>query len=543
MKHLSIPAILIASLAPFLHAQESAKPAGLHYYYPPEKTDSKEVIEVDVCVYGGTSGGVTAAVQAARMGKKAVLVELGRHVGGMTASGLSDTDGGHPSITGGLADEFYKRLGKRRKFRPSEAEATYLAMLKDAKVPVLFQHPLKSAKKDGTRITEITIENGTRIRAKQFIDATYEGDLMAAAGVTYTVGREANAKYGETINGVVFGPKDNFRGDIDPYVKPGDPSSGLLPGISNSPARVVGEGDKLMQAYNFRMWLEPAAEAMPFPKPAKYDAGRYALLLRYMEAGNQHIGLRLGDNNNHHLFNGAFSTDNIGGNHRWPEAGYAEREEMFQDHVTYQQGLMYFLSNDERVPAVVREKINAWGLPKTEFTGTGGWPHQLYVREGRRMVSDYVMTQHHGRGEIVAEDSVAIASYSMDSHNTDRLVVDGKVENEGQTYEKVARPLPLSYRAITPRESECANLSVIFCVSASHIGLSTLRMEPVLMITGQSAATAAALAIDEGVSLQKLPYPKLRDRLLADGQILVPPPPKPKAEAEAEEVKPVPAGN
>ncbi|MBX3741759.1 MAG: FAD-dependent oxidoreductase [Akkermansiaceae bacterium] len=533
MKSIRHSLLLAVSLAGALHAQEAPKPSDLRYYYPPAKTDSKEVIEVDVCVYGGTSGGVTAAVQAARMGKKAVLVELGRHVGGMTAGGLSHTDGGHPSITGGLAGEFYKKMGKRRGFRPSEAENAYLAMLKEAGVKVLFEHPLKSAEKNGSRITEIVIENGTRIRAKQFIDATYEGDLMAAAGVSYTVGRESNSQYGETINGVIYGPKDNFDKPVDPYVKPGDPSSGLLPGITNGPPGKVGEGDKLMQAYNFRMWLEPAENAIPWPKPAGYDAGRYALLVRYIEAGCHHTRLHQGDNNNHHMFNGAYSTDNIGMNHRWPEAGHAEREKIFQDHVTYQQGLMYFLANDPQVPDAIREKVKAWGLPKDEFTGTGGWPHQLYVREARRMVSDYVMTQHHGRGEVVAEDSISIASYQMDSHNTARVVVDGKVQNEGQTYENVARPLPLSYRAITPKESECTNLSVIFCVSASHIGLSTLRMEPVLMITGQSAGTAAALAIDEGCSLQKLPYPKLRDRLLADGQILVPPPPKPKEEKKA----------
>lgn len=531
MMKLPLSLLFATALAGAVHAQSAVD---LRYYYPPGKTDSKEIVEADVCIYGGTSGGVTAAVQAARMGKKAVLVELGRHVGGMTAGGLSDTDGGHPSITGGLANEFYKRVGKREKFRPSEAEATYLAMLKEAGVTVLFEHPLKSAGKEGNRITEILIENGTRIRAKQFIDATYEGDLMAAAGVSFTVGREGNAKYGETINGVIYGPKDNFDKPVDPYVKPGDPASGLLPGITAGPPPKTGEGDELMQAYNFRMWLEPAAEALPWPKPAGYDPGRYALLVRYIQAGARHTRLHQGDNNNHHMFNGAYSTDNIGMNHRWPVAGYAEREKIFQDHVTYQQGLMYFLANDEQIPAEIREKVKEWGLSKTEFSGTGGWPHQLYVREARRMVSDYVMTQHHGRGEVVAEDSVAIASYQMDSHNTARVVVNGKVQNEGQTYEKVARPLPLSYRAIVPKESECSNLSVIFCVSASHIGLSTLRMEPVLMITGQSAGTAASLAIDENVPLQKLPYPKLRDRLLADGQILIPPPPKPKKEAPAQ---------
>jgi hypothetical protein len=499
---------------------------GLRYYYPVPRANPPLVIDADVCIYGATPGGVTAAVQASRMGKRVVLLEFGRHVGGMTAGGLSDTDGGARNITGGIADEFYARVGRRGGFPPSKAERTYLLMLKDANVPVYFEHRLLSVIKDGNRITSLETENGNKFNAKVFIDATYEGDLMAKAGVSYTVGREGNAVYHESINGVIFGPKDNFTKPLDPYVVPGDPQSGLLWGITADPPGALGQGDNRVQAYNFRMWLVPSAKgALPWVKPQGYDVHRYDLLLRFIAAGCHHIAIHAGDNNNHHYFNGAFSTDDIGMNYQWPDGDYETREKIYQEHVTYQQGLMYFLANDPRVPADIRGKIRAFGPASDEFVETGGWSPQLYVREARRMVSDYIMTEANGAGTVVADDAVAIASYEMDSHNTARVIVNGRVTNEGQTYKSVAHPFPLSYRAITPRESECGNLLVVFCVSASHTGLSPLRMEPVLMITGQSAATAACLCIDDNCVVQKLGYEQLKTRLLADKQILQAPPP------------------
>jgi hypothetical protein len=272
------------------------------------------------------------------------------------------------------------------------------------------------------------------------------------------------------------------------------------------------------------MWLVPAENALPWPKPTNYDPRRYALLLRYIEAGNRYIAIHWGDNNNHHFFNGAFSTDYVGMNYDWPDGDYLVRERIFQDHVTYQQGLMYFLANDEQVPWDVRARIRAFGLPKNEFMDTGGWPHQLYVREARRMVSDYVTTQHDGEDSTLVTDGVALATYQMDSHNTARLVVNGRVSNEGQMWIKIRHPMPISYRAIVPRESECGNLFVLFCNSASHTAIGTLRQEPPLMVTGQSAGAAACLAIDSGSTVQQLNYSLLRKRLLADGQILTPPP-------------------
>ena len=359
-----------------------------------------------------------------------------------------------------------------------------------------------------------------------FIDATYEGDLMAKAGLSYTVGREANAKYGETLNGVqtAQATKHQFMKPVDPFVKPGDPASGLLPGIyAGGPGR-DGEADHRVQAYNFRMCLTDAPEnRIPFPKPAGYDPLRYELLLRYIQAGvwdafcsNLAMPNRKSDCNNC----GAFSTDNIGMNYDYPEGDYATREKIFAEHVLYQQGLMWFLANDSRVPAKIRDEIGRWGLCKDEFQETGGWPHQLYVREARRMVGVYVMTQHNCQGEKIAGDSVGLAAYTMDSHNTQRYVKDGKAINEGDVQVGGFPPYPICYGALVPEAKECTNLLVPVCLSATHIAYGSIRMEPVFMVLGQSAATAAALAIDGGVAVQRVEYKTLREQLVADKQVL-----------------------
>ena len=358
------------------------------YYFPPTPSSAPELIAADVCVYGATPGGVTAAIQASRLGKKAVLIELGRHVGGMTAGGLSDTDGGDPSITGGIAAEFYARLKRRSGFRPSAAEEAFRGMLEESTAwPFYFEHPLQSVSKEGNRIVELLLEGGRSGPSQRpFIDATYEGDLMARSGrLLCHRRREGNARYGEEDErGVIFGPKDNFDQPVDPYVRRGDPESGLLSGITGDPAGLrSARRPRGSQAYNFRMWLVPAERGLPWPKPANYEPARYELLLRYIEAGNHHIAIHAGDNNNHHFFNGAFSTDDIGMNYAWPEADYPTRERIFQEHVSYQQGLMYFLANNVRVPAEIREKIRRFGLPADDFTDTeGAGPFQLYVRRG-----------------------------------------------------------------------------------------------------------------------------------------------------------------
>ena len=510
--------------------------AKLRYYYPLPKADKPETVEVDLCVYGATPAGVTAAIQATRMGKTAVLVEFSRHVGGLTSSGLSATDGGN--VIGGLAVEFYQGLGTRRGFLPAAAEARFRAMLDEAKVRLFTEHRLTAVSKTGTAITEITMENGNRFRAKMFIDATYEGDLLAKAGVSYTFGREANAQYGEKLNGVQKPGSHNFTKPIDPFVVPGDPNSGVLPGITSTASDAPGEfgaGDKRVQAYNFRMYLAKMPDARPFPKPPGYDAKRYELLVRYLAAGAEggpelrdFMQLHVGDSNN----NGGYSTDNIGMNYEWPDGSYEVRERIYQDHVTYQQGLMWFLANDDRVPEPIRTKVAGFGLDPRNFAETGGWPHQLYVREARRMVSDYVMTEHNCRGKVVAEDAVGLGEYNMDSHNTQRFVerAGGKAvaRNEGDVQVGVPGSYPIAYRCLVPKAAECTNLLVPVCMSSTHIAYGSIRMEPVFMVLGQSAATAAMMASEAGIPVQKVDYAKLRARLDADKQMLVPTAKKPK---------------
>jgi hypothetical protein len=494
-----------------------AQSAALKHYYPVPPANPPQTVKVDVCVYGGTPGGVATAVQASRMGKSAALVVFRKHVGGMTSGGLTASDLGRADAIGGIAIEFYKRIGQNRGFRPSKAEETFRALLTEANVPVYFEHRLKDVHMDGKRITAITCENGNRFEAKIFVDTTYEGDLFAKAGVSYHVGRESNDTYKETLNGVQFRKHHNFDTPVDPYRVPGDPKSGLLWGISSADPGKTGDGDKKVQAYNFRMFLSNAEDRLPFPKPADYDRDRYLLLLRYIKQGAPpQLQLHNGDSNNQ----GGFSTDHIGANYAWPEGDYATREKIFQDHVAYQQGLMWFWVNDPEVPKPLQDKVRQWGLHKDEFPETGGWPHELYVREGRRMVSSYVMTEHNCLSRIVAEDSVGLASYNMDSHNCQRVVVNGMVKNEGDVQVGCPKPYPVSYRSIVPKEEQCVNLFVPVCLSSSHIAYGSIRMEPVFMILGQSAGTAAALAIDNGISVQKVEYAKLREKLLADKQVL-----------------------
>ncbi|MDQ3814952.1 MAG: FAD-dependent oxidoreductase [Armatimonadota bacterium] len=509
----------------------------LRYYYPVARAGRPAIIEADVCIYGGTSAGVAAAVQASRMGRRAVIAEFGKHLGGLSSGGLSATDIGNKAAIGGFAREFYRRLGRHYgndetwTFEPHVAERVFNNLVREARVPVHFEQRLAAVKKQGSHITEIVMENGNVFRAKVFIDATYEGDLMALAGVSYHVGREANAVYRETLNGVQFGhPNHNFEVPLDPYIIPGDPGSGLLPGISDEYPGQQGAGDHRVQAYNFRLCLTNVPEnRLPFPKPRDYDPNRYTLLARYIQAGvwNALHLTKLVPNSKTDTNNlGGFSTDNIGMNHEWPEGDYATRERIFQDHVTYQQGLVWFLCHDEHVPAEIREAVCEWGLPKNEFQETGGWPHQLYVREARRMISDYVMTEHHCRGRTVVANPVGLAAYQMDSHHCQRVVVrdletgKARVVNEGNVEMPSWAPYPISYDSIVPKREDCSNLLVPVCLSASHIAYGSIRMEPVFMVLGQSAATAAVLAIEARRPVQRVDYEALRLQLLKDRQIL-----------------------
>lgn len=539
-------------------------------------TGSAEIIEADVCVYGGTSGGVAAAVQAARMGKRVVIAEPGKHFGGMTAGGLSAVDIGDPRTVGGIAREYFTRLvasygqklewdrpferkgggpatGGAYSIEPHVAERVFNEMVREAKVEVRLAARLASARKDGSRLSELVMENGDVVRAKMFIDATYEGDLMARAGVSYTIEREGNAKYGETYNGIHYsekyqartnhlppGPNGRVKGGqgvwdrdfpLDPYVVPGNTESGLIPLVQKGEPGVPGESAPGVQAYCFRLCLTTSADRLPIAPPTNYDPARYELVVRFIAACRA-----IGDDMDLRWFSKYdplpnskwdFNTATIGGNlpgasWAWPEASYAQRGEIAREHEDYHRGLLHFLATDPRVPEKVRTEMQRFGLPRDEFPDTGGWPHQLYIREARRMISDLVMTEHHTFGRVTAPASVGLGSYGTDTHEVRRIVKDGVVTREGKTAGSRggAPPYPIGYAAIVPKAEECENLFVTFALSASHTAFSSIRMEPVFMVTSQSAATAACVALEEGVPVQSVPYEKLRARLLADGQVL-----------------------
>ena len=509
----------------------------------------------DVVIYGNTSAGMAAAIQAHRMGKKVVLVGPDKHLGGLTAGGLGWTDSGKKEAVGGFAREYYQRVKAHYDtpeawvhqkpeeysryskesdamwvFEPHVAEETFETMIQENQIPVFRDQWLdreSGVEKKGNKIVQIRMLSGETYTGKIFIDATYEGDLMATAGISYTVGRESNDQYGETLNGI---QKENavshqFEFDVSPYRIPGDPSSGLLPKIHGDDPGEDGEADQRLQAYNYRMCLTTVKEnQIPFPQPPNYDPLQYELLARHLDAGWRKLFRKFDpapnkktDTNNH----GAFSTDNIGMNYDYPEATYERRKEILKEHEDYQKGLMWFMAYDSRVPEDVRAAMSQWGLAKDEFIDNGNWPHQIYVREARRMVSDFVMTELHLRGIEPTPKSIGMGSYNMDSHNVQRYVTDeGFARNEGDIQVNPGGPYPISYEAIVPKAEEATNLLVPVCLSSSHIAYGSIRMEPVFMILGQSAATAAAVAINEGISVQDVDYAQLKQRLLSDQQVL-----------------------
>lgn len=514
------------------------------------------VLNADVVIYGGTSAGVAAAIQVDRMGKSAVLIEPGKHLGGLTSGGLGWTDSGDKNMIGGISREFYQRIKKHydqpsawtheqpaeydryRKnddamwtFEPKVAEDTYRQMLAETKVRIVLGQRLdrtSGVERRGQHIVSIRMESGMKFSGSQFIDATYEGDLMAAAGVRYTIGREANDQYGESLNGnqlKLNTHNHRFVKNVDPFRIPGDRSSGLLPEIQDDGPGIDGQADHRVQAYCFRMCMSNALKnRLPFPKPDNYDEQRYELLLRNFEAGDLRFPMKPDmmpngktDTNN----NCAFSTDYLGANYKYPDGSYAEREAMIRDHENYQKGLMWTLANHPRVPQVIRDEMAKWGLPADEFTDNGNWPHQLYIREARRMVSDYVVTEQDCRRVRLVTDAVGIGSYNMDSHNVRRFVTaEGFAQNEGDVQVSPGGPYLISYRAIVPAKSDVANLTVPVCLSSTHIAYGSIRMEPVFMILGQSAATANVLSLNADCALQDLAPAELRSQLLKDGQVL-----------------------
>ncbi len=520
--------------------------------------------EADIIIYGGTSAAITAAVQAKRMGKSVIVVSPDTHLGGLSSSGLGFTDTGNKEVIGGLSREFYHRIynhyqkqenwqwqkreeygnkgqgtpaidGNARTmwiFEPHAAEQVFEDFVKEYNITVyrnawLDRSPKGIKKKKGKILSFKTLD-GITYKGKMFIDATYEGDLMALAGIKYHVGREPNSQYNEKWNGLqagIFHQTHHFETKISPYKTAGDAQSGLLPEISSNPVGENGSGDAKIQAYCFRMCLSNHPDNhIPFPKPEGYDANRYELLARVYASGWRRtfvkydpIPNRKTDTNNH----GPFSTDYIGKNYDYPEASYARRKEIIKDHELYQKGMMYFLQNDTRVPADVQEKMKEWGLAKDEFKDNGGWSYQLYIREARRMIGEFVMKEADALGKTQVPNPIGMGSYVLDSHNTQRYITqEGYVQNEGDIAVKPDRPYSIAYGSILPKEKECTNLLVPVCVSSSHIAFGSIRMEPVFMILGQSAATAAVLSIDNKVSPQQLPYQQLKDVLLKDKQIL-----------------------
>lgn len=503
------------------------------------KTAGNETVqEVDVCVYGGTSAGVVAAYSAKKMGKTVLLIEPGKYLGGMTTGGLGSTDIGNKYAVTGLARLFYRRVGEHYNkfeqwmFPPSVATKSMMRFITDAEVEVLFQHRIVSAETADTKIISILLENSVTpeksghvtVKAKQYIDCSYEGDLMARSGVSYATGREDCSQYGETLNGVQMSYWHQFPDGVDPYKIEGDSTSGYCWGINQNTLNETGSGDKLIQAYNFRLCLtNNKNNRRPFEKPQNYDPSHYELLARAIQKMeldiNKFLLINWGempedkyDVNNR----GPLSTDFIGMNYEYPDGDYQTRARIWQEHVDYTKGLLYFLSNDERVPEELRKQVSEFGWAKDEFTDNDNFPTQLYVREARRMIGEYVMTQKNCEGAEVVNDGIGLAAYIMDSHNCQRIVVNGMVKNEGDVESGGFPPYPISYRSITPKRAECTNLLVPVCVSASHIAYGSIRMEPVFMVLGQSAAVASVMALNNQTAVQDVDVQKLTSILQND---------------------------
>lgn len=485
-------------------------------------SQSKPSKSYDICIYGATSGGVIAAYTAAAQGKKVALIATGGHVGGLSSGGLGYTDIGNKYVVTGLSLDFYRKVGQHYGkleqwiFEPHVAENIFLGYLKNKNITVIYNHSLIGVKKSGATIASIGLHKTysntgatLNIRAKVFIDCSYEGDLMAKAGVSYFVGREANSKYGETYNGVELRDKHQFADNIDPYKIPGDPKSGLLWGISSDTLKPNGTGDSRVQTYNVRVCLtNDPANRIAITRPNDYDSTRYELYFRMIKNKKPtELPFVVSAMPNHKTDinnNGPFSTDMIGVNYKYPDGDEATRRKIIEMHKNYTQGLFYFLGHDPRVPEHIHQLMLQWGYPKDEYTDNGHWTPQIYVREARRMIGAYVMTQANCEAKTTVNDGIGMAAYTMDSHNAERIVVNGMVKNEGDVQIGGFGPYPVSYRAITPKQNECTNLLVPVCLSASHIAYGSIRMEPVFMVLSQSAAQAAIYAIDHHTPVQNV---------------------------------------
>ncbi len=520
----------------------------LHYYRADWIEKTERQLSVDICIYGASSAGVIAAITAADAGKSVALLQPGKFIGGLTTGGLGWTDHGKAAVIGGRAREFYRRCGKHYGkpeewyFEPKVAQRVFDDWLAAAGiVPILCQYLSRVDVSDG-KIERIHCLGGLSVAARLFIDASYEGDLMAQAGVQFHTGRESNQTFGETLNGIQVRQHHQFvPSGVDPFVIPGDRSSGLLPHVEAvDQTQHIGEGDRRIQAYNFRICMTDDPELrIDWEKPADFDPREYLLAARWFAGKKDEYNDQLGagpslrkfdilanltpggfhktDTNNH----GPVSSDFIGTNWGWPEGSYDVRERIFQQHVSYQKGFYWFMANSPAIPEAYRSLYRQWGLSRDEFPSTGGWSHTLYIREARRMIGDYIATEHDCMHTRQCDDPVGMGSYSLDSHNCTRFVnADGFVMNDGDVQVAPAGPYRISYRSIVPPRGSVTNLLVAVCCSASHIAYGSVRMEPVFMILGQSASLAACLAIDRGVAVQDVPYADLRLQLDKASQVL-----------------------
>ena len=525
--------------------------------------DIPRTYKADVIIYGGTSAAIASAIQLKRMGKSVLVVCPEKHIGGLSSSGLGFTDLGNKRVIGGISKEFYEEVYAHYQnkeawnwqpktdygniaqgttaidddlktmwtFEPHVAENIFENFVKENQIEILRDKWLdreSGVKMEKGKIVSITMLDGTTYKAKIFIDATYEGDLMAAAGVKYHVGREANSVYKEQWNGVQkeeFHHSHNF-GDrkISPYVIPGDPTSGILPRISTEDPGEQGSGDHRVQAYNYRLCTTNAeGNVVPFEKPENYDPAQYELLRRVFESGRYSMfgGGKIPNMKRDVNNVGPFSSDNIGMNYEYPEASYEKRKEILDEHIAYHKGLLYFWGHDESVPERFRTSIKKWGLAKDEFADNGHWPYQIYVREARRMIGEFVMTENEILGRNKVNQSIGMGSYTMDSHNAQRYITkEGYVQNEGDLGIDAEEPYQIHLGTILPKEKECKNLLVPAAVSSSHIAFGSIRMEPVFMILGQSAGTLAGLALEDNKNLHDISYGTLRKVLQKDGQVL-----------------------
>jgi hypothetical protein len=499
----------------------------------------------DICIYGGTASGVMAAVTAAKQKCSVIIIEPSRWIGGMTGGGLSHVDWGREKAVGGTALSILSKNYDDAKYRE-----VFCELVKKYRIRVIYEHRVSTVQKEGASIRSITLDHAPpdalgcpiaaptkagvmKITARLFIDCSYEGDLMARAGVSYTWGRESHDEYDESLAGV----RPNLAVyDIDPYVTPGDPKSDLLPFVQDMKAQPDGSADRLTMGYGFRWKFSKDADRLPITAPERYDPKQFELYRRgfknkaKIDEGRrmkgklgffEPAGGRIHSIGQGNLARALLAPTNYGSNAEYPDGDFATRARIWKADQEFMRGMTHFLRTDDCVPDKFKQLATELGFQRGIFDDTQGWPHQLYVREARRMKSDYIVTQKDLECTTNPVDSIGLASYGVDDWPYATYVHEGKVALYGGEFsmlyidEKHEGIYKIPYRAITPKQSECTNLLVPVCVSASHIAMTSIRMEPVWMILGESAGVAAAMAVTESIPVQQVPYARLKEKLVA----------------------------